>query len=645
MKYPSTRTGNRILATTPLLIAAAFTAGLSAQALAADDTAEDASLGPIVVTATRTPVAEKNIASAVTIIEREEIENSGKARVVELLRNVPGLTVIQSGGPGQVSSIFMRGTESNHVLVLIDGVEISDPSNPTGQVDFSNLLVEDIERIEIVRGPQSTLYGSDAIGGVIQIIPRRDDSSSYRLEVGDFGTVNTGAGLRKSFGRHRLGLSAGVLDTAGTSAANPDRGNHDEKDAYRNATAALHWASRVTDSLEISFDTRLQSAEAEIDEFYDIFPAPSEFVAHDPDSTGETDQSFSRLQANWISPDGSWAQQVSYSRSTHERRNENGPAGARSTPSESEFNGNKSKLDWQQTLNWRNNSLIMGAEVEDDRARGSNFAESIRNSGFYLQDQAQFTDAFSTAIGVRHDKHDLFGGETTWRIAPLLHIGNSGTRLKASYGTGFKAPSLSELFESSSFVLANPDLQPEKSKGWDIGFEQAFGMASLEVIYFKNDIEDLITFVFDPNTFLSSPQNVQQAETEGYEAVLGFSPLATLDVQLAYTRTETENLDTGEKLLRRPENEVALNVNWRALSKLRLGLNARQVGKRDDFIGFTRGTLDSYKVVDLNADYSLTPSWTLTLRVDNVNDEEYEETAGYAAPGRAGYVGVRWLSR
>lgn len=613
---------------------------------AENNTGQQGPLGPIVITATRTETPAKAVASAFTVIHREDIENSGKSRVVELLRSVPGLTVIQSGGPGQVSSVFMRGTESNHVLVLIDGIEISDPGNPTGQVDFSKLLVTDIERIEVVRGPQSTLYGSDAIGGVIQIITRRDDSSSYHLEIGDFGTVHTGAGLRRSFGKHRFGLTAGVLDTAGTSAANPERGNHDEKDAFRNITGALHWATQATESLQFSFDTRIQNAESEIDEFFDIFPAPSEFVSHDPDSTGETDQTFSKAQLRWTAPDGRWSQRVAFSRSTHKRENENGPAGARSTPSISKFTGTRSKLDWQQSMNWRpDNTFIFGAEVEADRARGESFSASTRTSGIYIQDQAQFTPGFSTTFGLRHDKHDEFGGESTWRVAPLFNLADSGTRIKASYGTGFKAPSLSELFDSSPFLAANPNLQPEKSKGWDIGYEQKIGKARFELIYFRNDIEDLITFTFDPVTFNGTLENVEQAQTSGYEAIAGFTPLPSLDIQLSYTETDTENLDTGEKLLRRPENEAALDINWQALSKLRLGLAARQVGKRDDFIGFTRGTLNSYKVVDLNADYSLTPTWTLTLRVDNVNDEEYEETAGYAAPGRAGYVGVRWQSR
>lgn len=603
-------------------------------------TQDEPPLGPIVVTATRTGVPEQQVASAVTVIEREDIERSGKARVVELLRSVPGLSVIQSGGAGQVSSVFLRGTESNHVLVLIDGIEISDPSNPTGQVDFSKLLVEDIERIEIVRGPQSTLYGSDAIGGVIQIFTRRDDHSSYHLEIGEFATVSTGAALRRHFGRHRLGLSAGVLDTAGTSAANPDRGNKDEKDAFENATVSVHWATQATEQLELSLDSRIQQSESEIDEFYDVFPAPSAFVSHDPDSTSETDQSFSKLQASWKSVDGRWQQRAAFTYGDHERRNENGPKGARATPSQSRFTGTKTGLDWQHTLHWRDdNTLVFGAQTEQDKMRSTALAEALRTNSLYIQDQAQLTQNFSTTLGLRYDDHDQFGNETTWRSASLLEL-LPGTRLKGSYGTGFKAPSLSELFDNS-FGTANPDLKPETSKGFDVGIEQDFGTSRLSVLYFWNEIDDLISF--DPVTFQNV--NIDRAKTRGYEIVAGFAPFAVLDIQLGYTRTRAMNLETDSRLLRRPEDEASIDINWQAMPKLRLGLATRYVGERDDFIGFTRGTLDSYEVVDINADYRLNPAWTLTFRVDNVNDEDYEETAGYAAPGRAAHAGVRWQSR
>lgn len=600
-------------------------------------------LTPIVVTATRTETPQNQIASAVTVIDRRAIEQSGKSRVSELLRSVPGLSLVQQGGPGQVTSVFMRGTESNHVLVLIDGVEISDPSVFGGQVDFSNLLVENVERIEVVRGPQSTLYGSDAIGGVIQIFTRQNTGSNYHLEIGEFATVSTGAALRRSFGNHSFGLSADVLDTAGTSVANPHRGNHDEKDAYRNSTLSLNWATRVNEALELSFNTRLQNADAELDTFFNPFNPAEDFVAHDPDFESETDQSFSRLQARWEDPANQRNQRIAYSYSSHDRSTDNGPKGADSVPFEREFSANKSKLDWQGNMQWQSHGLTAGAEVEKDRARTSGFSDSIENTAVYLQDRVQFLPQFSTSFGARYDKHDLFGNEITWRIAPLYTL-SSGTQIKASYGTGFKAPSLTELFDNS-FGSANPDLKPETSHGWDIGIEQPFASGYVELIYFRNEIEDLINF--DLASFKN--ENIDEAETRGYEFIAAYTPITRLDLKLSYTRSKSEDSSTGEALLRRPEGEAALHITWQSTTKLRLGLAARYVGERDDYFGFNTfpasqgiGSLPSYKVFDINAGYLLSPAWRLTLRVDNVADEEYEEAAGYAAPGRAAYVGVRW---
>lgn len=622
-----------------LLLASSLSAlPLFAQAESPASSEDAEPLGPIVVTATRTPLAKKDVASSVTVISREDIENSGKARVAEVLRDVPGLTLIQTGGPGQQSSVFMRGTESNHILVMIDGVELNDPSVPGGQMDFADLVLDNVERIEVVRGPQSTLYGSDAIGGVINIITRTDDGANYHLEIGEMASVNTGASLRRSMGDHSFGLSANVLDTEGSSAATPSATVHDEKDAYRNITASVRWATKISEFLDFEFRTRLQNSESEIDEF------GFTQVAHDPDSTSETDQLFSSVALKWQAPNGKWSQRVSYSISDHKRHRENGPAGANAFASESDFEGDKKKLDWQHNYQLNAaNLLTFGAELEDESAKSAGYSESVRNNALYLQDHFTLNEYFSTTLGGRYDKHGEFGSETTWRVAPLLNFEAHQLKFKASYGTGFKAPSLSELYDNS-FGLANPDLQPERSEGWDVGFEKHFGPAFIEVIYFRNDIEDLITFQFDPVTFAGSVDNVESAETSGYEVAFGWQALRTLNIRSAYTRTKAENLDTNQNLLRRPENEYSLHINWQAMPRLRLGLNGHYVGRRDDFVGFTVGNMQSHQVVDFSASYDINAQWTATLRVDNLADETYEETFGYQGLPRAAYLGIRWQS-
>ncbi len=631
-----------------LSVAALPAIALSAQANPATD--HTPGLGPIVISATRTATPSNEIASSVTVIDRAAIENSGETHVVNLLRNVPGVAIAQAGGPGQQSSIFMRGSNSNHVLVLIDGVEISDPSNPTGQVDFAHLLVDDIERIEVVRGPQSTLFGSDAIGGVIQIFTRRDHAGgSLSGGIGSFDTHRFNARVGAHGQRGAFGMSLGLVDSAGISAANEKRGNGEEADAYQNANLSIHGTYQPSLHWDIGADLRLQQTEAEIDNFFASFPPPSPFVADDPDAESDTDQVFGRLHAEWQSASGRWTQRWQLSHSAHERHNRNGPQGSNPFSSESDFEGRKLKFEWRhEVLATEAQRLSFGLETENEEMQSSGVDnESARTNAAYLQDQIRFSDRLFATVGLRYDDHERFGSETTWRLAPAWIIVPDGTRLRASYGTGFKAPTLSQAFESfPPFYFANPDLQPETSKGWDVGIEQPFNGGRFELTYYRNDIDNLITFVSDPVTFVGTLDNVQQAETRGYEAVLTLTPSATFDINLQFSSMEARNLDTDTDLLRRPDKTAAIQLAWRpGVLASQLGLSARYVGERDDIDGMGNiHRLDAYTVVGASASFPLARGLSLDVRAENLFDEDYEEIIGYGTPGRAGYVGLRWVS-
>lgn len=614
--------------------------------------AESDGLGPIVITATRTVTPADEVASSVTVINRQAIEASGHHRVVELLRTVPGVAVAQAGGQGQQSSLFMRGSNSNHVLVLIDGIEINDPSNPSGQVDFAHLLVDDIERIEIVRGPQSTLFGSDAIGGVIQIFTRRDRSgASLALGSGSFDTHRLAArmGAHTAHGSE-FAVSVKALKTEGISAANEDRGHGKEADGYENMSLSLHGALRPAAGWRLGSDLRLQQTEAELDQFIADYPPPFPFVADDPDTESETDQLFVRLHAERQSNTGRWTQRWQLSHSDHERLNRNGPAGANPYPNEARFEGQKWKLEWRhELLASETQRLSFGLETENERMRSAGVDnKSARTHAAYLQDQIRFHPRFSATVGLRHDDHEGFGGATTGRIAPLWVANDHGLRFKASVGTGFKAPSLAQRFEDfPPFFFANPDLDPERSRGWDFGLEQAFNGGSFGLTYYRNDIQDLIGFVFDPDILAGTLDNIQRAETRGYETVLSLQPHDRLGLNAQFTRSHAHNKDTGQRLLRRPEKTAALQLLWHpARLATQLGLSARYVGERDDIDGVGDvHQLDSHTVADLSARFALTPDVELDLRVDNLFDTDYEEIIGYGTVGRSGYIGLRWTSQ
>lgn len=602
-------------------------------------------LPELVVTATRVETPAEQIGSSVTVITAEEIEKSQKQSVAEILRTVPGLDVVRSGGPGQSVSIFTRGTESNHTLVLIDGIEAVDPSVPGNQFDFSALQVDDIERIEIVRGPQSTLYGSDAIGGVIQIFTRRGANarSHAQVEGGSFGSHAGRGGVHGGDEYVAYGMTFNLQETDGVSAFS----GGEEDDAYENTTLSAYVNAKPSDESTLDFSLR----RIEFDTNIDNFDSTTFAFADDSDTQLHTEQWLARAQGGYRLLDGRWNQRLGLSWTDHDRESENGPEPGNTTLSMSEFSGRKTKFDWVHDFKLDTaNVLTFGLETEKEKAQLSGDQNpETGTDGIFLQDQISFTDEFFATVGVRRDKHDDFGSETTYRIAPAYLLKDTDTRLRASYGTGFKAPSLSELYESfAPFFLANSDLKPERSRGWDLGVEQGLldGDVRLTATYFHNNIEDLITSVSDPVTFTGSFDNVDEAETKGYELSGRFKVLPELSVGIEYTHTKATDETTGEDLLRRPRKKAMLFADWQALPELGVNLTGRHIGERDDMnfdvFPFQRVTLDSYNVFDLAFAYTVNTDWTLQTRVENAFDEGYEEAFGLGTQGRAWYAGVRF---
>jgi vitamin B12 transporter len=605
----------------------------------AEDTNEAPVLPATVVTATRGETPAEQVGSAVTVITGAQIARSQKGDVAELLRTVPGLDVVRSGGPGQQVSVFLRGTESNHVLVLIDGIEATDPSNPTNQFDFAGLAVDDIERIEVVRGPQSTLYGSDAIGGVIQIFTRRGAGARNRaqLETGRYGSHAARGGLHGGDAGLNYGATFSLSETDGVSAF-PDG---DEDDAYDNKTLAAYVSARPTAASTLDFTLR----RVEFDTDIDAYDSVTFLFGDDPDARLHTEQWLARLQGGYALLDGRWQQRLGLSWTDYDRGNRNGPAPVNTFPGESRFKGRKTKLDWVHDFRVDGtHQLTFGLATEEEKAELSGGQDpDTGTDGIFVQDHIRISDVFFTTVGLRRDRHDDFGSETTWRVAPVYVLRDSGTRLRASYGTGFKAPSLSELFESfPPFFFANPNLEPERSKGWDLGVEQRWldDRLYLELTYFRNDIEDLITV--DPVTF-STLVNLNEATTRGYELGLRYQWSPALALGAGYTHTRARDEDSGQDLVRRPRKKANLYADWQATPQLLLGLSGRYVGKRDDFdADFTPVEADSYTLFEARLAYTLAPAWTVLGRIENAFDQDYEEIPGFGTPGRALYAGLRF---
>ena len=625
-------------------------------AMAEEKTAQ---LGEVVVTATRDEVPIEQVGSSISVITAKEIEQQQKRTVADALRMVPGLDVVTSGGPGQTSSVFMRGANSNHTLILIDGVEMSDPSSPGGGYDLANLTTENIKKIEVLRGAQSTLYGSKAIGGVISITTKQGEgklTGFVSAEGGSFYTAREIASISGGTNLLHYALTASRIDTDGISSAAARYGNV-LNNGYQNSTISTRLGITPNKDTEIDMILRYTRAKASIDN-------GGGAGQDDPNNFLKTDELQFRTQGALSLFKDLWEQKLGVSFHDLTRTNDNDRDAAHFYDFlRSEYHGQSVKFDWQHTLHLHEtNTVVLGAETTEENAKSRYYSEYFdtfsgsvasynntwnerfaRTTGVYLQDQVSLWDAWFSTLGVRMDDHSQFGTETTYRFTTAYMLKQSGTKFKGSYGTGFKAPSLFQLYSQ----YGDPSLKAEKSSGWDVGFEQSLTglQMSIGATYFHNDFDQLIDGYTDPVTYAYTYKNIAKAESEGVELTASYQPLDELMFHAAYTYTQTKDKTTGQELTRRPKNKLSGDINYRFLGKGNLNLGFVYVGTRadDDYSTWpaTRVKLKDYLLVNLAGSYDITKNLQLFGRVDNLFDRQYEEVAGYGTPGIGAYGGVK----
>lgn len=596
-------------------------------------------LEKMVVTATRTETELREVGSSITVITAEEIESRQIVSVADVLRGVPGLDVRRTGGAGQQTSVFIRGANSDQTLVLIDGIEMNDPSNPGGSFDFADLMADNIERIEILRGPQSTLYGSDAIGGVINILTKKGKGKPrfyLRGEGGSFDTFKAGGGVSGTLDAFSYNVSASRLETEGFSAADTRLPGNRERDGYENTTVAARLGFKPLERLDFDWALRYQKGEIDLDTGFN----PVTFLASDdPNAFSDNEALFTRFQTQVGLFDGLWEQTLGVAFTDDDRETIDKPDSVNPfSLGRSSFEGKKLKADWQHVLHLHETNIVtVGAETEEAWMRTDTTSrKSTNTTGVYLQDQIRLLDRFFTTAGVRVDDFNRIGSRVTWRVSQAINIDETGTRLKGSYGTGFKTPSLFELFDPFS---GNPDLRPEKSRGWDVGFEQSLwnDRLLLGATYFHNVFVDLIGFEFDPADFTFRTQNVGEAVTEGVESFIELNPIEGLTLRGGYTYNRSRDDDTKERLLRRPTHKGSFDANYRFLNGADVNLHVLMVGDQEDFPDESAG----YVRVDLTAGYQVNKYLNLFGRVDNLFDKKYQEVLGFGASRIAGYAGVK----
>ena len=604
----------------------------------------------VIISASRLEEAPKDVAASNTVVTSTDILRGQQRMVIDALREVPALDIVSNGGLGKQTSVFMRGAGSDETLVMIDGVEANNPIATGRGFDFANLTTDNIERIEIIRGPQSVLYGSDAMGGVINIITKRGQGETHgnvMLEAGSFATYRGSVGVSGGTDKVNYSFAASRVQSTGISTADEDMGNH-EKDGYRNDSFSgrVGWTPVTWFDLDIT--ARGSDAHSEIDSFGGV-------GGDDPNRTTDTAQWLFQIAPRLRLFDNFWETTLAFSLTNLESHDDNPPdAETFGSFNFGAFSSELITLDWQNTFTVAaGHTLIVGATFREERGNSSNlfqnfapppdvlvdvFDEDAWIRSGYAQYRAQLFDRLTVSGGARLDSHEEFGTHATYRGTAAYYLDRTETKFRGTAGTGFKTPSLFQLFSS----FGDPNLKPEECFGWDVGVDQNLfdGKMTASLTYFRTDFTNLIDFDSATSTY----NNIGRVKTAGVEAAVRIFLLKELELRLSYTFTDAEDKATGDQLLRRPRHKGGIRALYSPVEAVRLNASVLYVGNRSDldFSTFpgTPVTLDDYILVDLAASWQIDPHVDLFIRGQNVADQEYTEAFGFGVPGAAVYVGA-----
>ena len=637
-----------------------FLLAISAVAQAGEDTVP---LETMVITANRTETKEKEVGSSLTVISADEIQKRQVLTVAEALRLVPGIDVINSGGLGHMTNVYTRGAGAGQTLVLVDMVEMNDPSDPTGAFDFSNLMADNIERIEVLRGGESALYGSDAIGGVINIITKKGKGDPKFSLSGQGGTYNTFKTIGSASGQVKdvnYALTLSETQSHGFSAADAQWGSS-ERDLYRNTSVDGRIGWDLNKDLDFGASVRYNNGLTGLDNAFPDPPNPQhpgaagDALGYTQDISEVFTRGFSHLKLF----DSFWEQTfaVAYSSTTRQYSWPSDPYRNTVDTLEGTFIGDKIKGDWQNILHLSNkNDLMLGVEDEEDRfeniklGTSSNYAYNTQ--GYYLTDRFTLFDRSFTTASVRYTDNSQVGSSPTWSITEAFLINEIGMKLKANYGTGFKVPTLVELYSPPDQwgPEGNLNLKPETSNNWDVGFEQEFidKRVQFGATYFNNRFNNLIQWrCTDPDNWISPNcfnQNVSAATAQGAETFIQLQPFDVLTLRTNYTYDYTRDLETNTQLVLRPQNKVNFEANYQVTPKANFNFVVIAVGEKpgryNSSLKENDRLIPGYAIANLAGSYTATKNVKLFARIDNLLNKHYQEVYGYGTSGLAGFGGV-----
>lgn len=611
------------LSTLSLAVAGALMLPAAAFAQSTDDPKR---LDEVVVTATRTAVSADGALAPVEVIDRAAIERSQARSLPDLLRGRAGISQSNQGGPGKLTTLFLRGSESDHVLVLVDGVRIG--SSTSGLASFQDLPIEMIDRIEIVRGPRSSLYGSEAIGGVIQIFTRRDrEGGAPRLQVGggSHNLFEASAGFTGRNGRAWFGADASHRRTDGINACDmatpsPFAGcfimaEQPDHDGYENDALSLRGGIDINDAWKIDAHALRSEGRSDFD---------GDYV-----NRSETVQQVVGGNVHWAPAD---ALKLKLTAGRNVDASDNFTNGA--------FNGyfstDRDSASLQGDIAIGTGRLLtLGVDWLRDRVDSdTTFDRTTRgNRAAFAQYQAT-SGTQSWQASLRRDDNDQFGRHTTGAAAWGTQLGERW-RVTAGYGTAFKAPTFNELYYP---YFGNPALRPEESASWELGLRHDGASLDWRIDAFTTRVDDLITY--DAAIFL--PNNIDRARMRGAELGVDGQLMAwNFAASVSYLATENRTgFNAGNELPRRARNSARIDVD-RTFGSLALGATAVAEGARFDDVANSR-RLPGYATLDLRAEFDLTADWTLQARLANLFDRDYETAAFFNQPGREWFFGVRY---
>ena len=608
----------------------------------------NAEIEEVLVSASLIHITASRSANAVTVIDRAQLRNRATVSLSNILRDVPGFSVSQVGVLGSQTQIRVRGAEANHLLVTIDGVEANDPSQGD-EFSWGTLTASDIERIEIIRGPQSSLRGSDAVAGVVNIITRSAEKSSVGLflESGSWATHHSGFNIGHKQGDFDIRFGLSHIESEGDNIARTG----DENDGYRNTTYNIRSGLKLSDQMDISFAARESDG-------MNQFDADNDFdgLIEDQDRVSEFENSTMRIQGDYSSKDGTWQHKILISQSKSDNAAFADKAKGNVTAS------TKDQFQYIGSFTWDQGAQTIAAlierEKEDWMQRGEiswgvydpNQDRERDTDSVAVEYRTDINDHLTLAASARQDDNSEFDSAKTYRAEAIYQL-TEAIRLRSAVGTAVKNPTFTERFGFYTNFIGNPNLIPEESTSWELGADQLImgGDLTLSLTIFDAELENEIDgFVYDPATFAYTSSNINgTSERKGAELSAVGNISESMSLSAAYTYTDSTG-DDAVREVRRPRHIASLNLGWQAAHNLHLNTNIQFTGEQTDvyFPPFPEPSqvvaLSNHTLVNINLNYSATEKLEMYLKLENALNDNYEEVFGYQTLGFGASLGLRY---